>query len=418
MGRRLAFLDGLRGYAALQVVALHYLTFFAPAVGQVAPQLPHPAWQNAFIHSPLLFPADGYVAVALFFLISGMVLSGAFEQGGEFWVQAGRRSLRLGLPMAASVLLAAAWFTLWPHAHARAAALQAGNPWLATIGPLRVTCGGVLREMATGGMVLGHVGESLLPGPLARWAGLTPAAQNFNSPLWTLHLEFWGSMLLLALARLRARLSPKAHRNLTWLLLVLLITHPLDLFLIGQGFAKAFSKGFVARLEQKFWTRALAVACILLGILASSHGLPKNIGRSFERFANLTRFPMRLDAFHAYGHFGGILIFFGILLLPGARRALAGKTGIVLGRYSFSLYLVHFPILFTLTSALFVATQSWPCGAVLSVGVGLGVTAVLAVLFEHLVDAPATRLSRRLGMPRVLAQPQPGAQAQWRSTGG
>lgn len=49
--QRVCYLDGLRGFAALQVVALHYLTVFAP----------------------------GYMAVSLLSFMSGLVLTYSFE---------------------------------------------------------------------------------------------------------------------------------------------------------------------------------------------------------------------------------------------------------------------------------------------------------------------------------------------------
>ncbi len=395
--QRAAYFDGLRGYAAVQVVFLHYVSALALAIGGIAPLVPHPAWEDNFIHRPWFFLCDGYVAVSLFFLISGVVLTGSFEaSAAPAWRLVLRRLIRLGVPMVVCVLLAALWFAVWPRAHVQAAALFGPNTWLAGLGPKRVTLATVCKEFLAGGMLLGHQGETLLPPPLPRLLGLVPAEQNFNPPLWTLHLEFYGSLLVLLMVRLQAKLPARWFKTMYVTLLILLSMHPLGLFLIGFGVARLVRRPGWERYCATRWMRALAWLALIVGICASSHGLPAGWGREFERISNIFRFPMRLDAFHAYGQYGGILIFFAVLVLPGLRAWLGGPLGQVLGRYSFSLYLVHFPVLFTVTSALLVATRHMMGGVALSVAVGLVLTAVLTFGFERWVDAPATRLSRVL----------------------
>ncbi len=375
---------------------MHYTTLLAPAIGNIAPWLAHPPWEDAFIRKPWFFVADGYVAVSLFFLISGMVLTSTFASGSA-GMHVLRRLIRLGLPMGGAVLLAAFWFLVFPRAHVLAAQDFGPNPWLAALGPPRVTVGNTLNELFAGGMLLGQQGETLLPGPVGKWLGLAPAAASFNAPLWTLHLEFYGSLLVLLMARLQARMPPKAFRRVYYALLFILVMHPLDLFLLGFGAARLVRRPGWQVFAASARGRGLAVIALVLGICASSHGFPKTWGREFERICNIIRLPMRLDAFHAYGQYGAILIFFAVLALPALQRGLGARLGRGLGRYSFSLYLVHFPILFTLTSALMVALRPFADGWVAAVTGGLLVTGLVTVLFERFVDAPATRLSRRLG---------------------
>ena len=236
---RIGFLDGLRGFAAIQVVLLHYVTAFAPAIGSIDFATPHPLWQKWIINSPLFFVADGYVAVSLFFLISGTVLTHAFRNGSDgFLALSVRRLIRLGLPMAGSILLASALYLMLPHAHNEAAAILGSSNWLGSNGPVEINIGTTLKEIFVGGMLLGHVKATLLPGPVSTWIGLSPASHSYNGPLWTLHLEFYGSLMVLFLVKLEARISRVSHNYLFIALLILLFAHPLDLFLIGYRTAK------------------------------------------------------------------------------------------------------------------------------------------------------------------------------------
>src|SRR5580698_7627746 len=88
--KRIGYLDGVRGLAAMQVVFGHYAHAFAPD------------WVR-----PLGFFADGDSAVLLFFLMSGLVLTPSFERTPNALVTGlARRIVRLDLPLTASVLFA------------------------------------------------------------------------------------------------------------------------------------------------------------------------------------------------------------------------------------------------------------------------------------------------------------------------
>ncbi len=74
--RRILYLDGLRGWAALFVLFHHLLLAFAPDG--------HEAALNASpVAAPLGFLADGPLAVAIFFILSGIVLMAAVTAAQE-----------------------------------------------------------------------------------------------------------------------------------------------------------------------------------------------------------------------------------------------------------------------------------------------------------------------------------------------
>jgi peptidoglycan/LPS O-acetylase OafA/YrhL len=89
--RRITYLDGLRGVACMQVVASHYAAAFYPAMVL-----------------KLRFLTAGSTAVAVFFLISGFVLTSSFEMSAASRViLVLRRLLRLAVPAMVSVAIAA-----------------------------------------------------------------------------------------------------------------------------------------------------------------------------------------------------------------------------------------------------------------------------------------------------------------------
>src|SRR3981189_1343473 len=75
---RIAYLESIRGLAALQVLLLHFLAAFAP---DLVFSLPATAAVAGYIHlSPLYFLYDGSSAVYIFFALSGYVLTRSFER--------------------------------------------------------------------------------------------------------------------------------------------------------------------------------------------------------------------------------------------------------------------------------------------------------------------------------------------------
>ena len=75
--RRIAYLESIRGLAAIQVLLLHFFLAFAP---DLAAPNPSSALGGAIHFSPLYFLYDGYSAVYIFFCLSGYVLTRSFER--------------------------------------------------------------------------------------------------------------------------------------------------------------------------------------------------------------------------------------------------------------------------------------------------------------------------------------------------
>ena len=81
------------------------------------------------------------------------------------------------------------------------------------------------------------------------------------------------------------------------------------------------------------------------------------------------------------------------------QRPLASAAGRVLGRLSFSIYLLHFPILFTLVAF---AALHVPIGVVFVLFLLL--TLFAAIVFERWVDRPAIALSRLVAWRPISAE--------------
>jgi peptidoglycan/LPS O-acetylase OafA/YrhL len=368
---RVRYLEGLRGLAAVQVVLLHFVTAFLPDTAEHAP----PMLQVMF---------DGHTAVYVFFLISGAVLTGSFVRGGAWPGQALKRVLRLGVPVAAAAVFALVLLAAMPDAHLRAAVVS-GSGWLAMDSSGAVTLPHLLREVGLDSLLLGYR-EYTLFGPIAGYLPLLE--HSLDAPFWSLHLELYGSLLVLGLVRLRAR-SVWLHRAAIVACAVVFGTHPMFLFVLGHVCAVRLHRGGLP---------AVGAGLIVIGMAMSASkdwGAVEAVRAVIGRFAPVAA-P---DLFQFQSQLAAVALFVGVLLSPGAQWLLSRAPCCWLGGLSFGIYLIHFPILFTLGCAGFLklaAALPYPA-AVAATFAGFAVV-VLAVAwaFERWIDRPAIGLSRSL----------------------
>jgi peptidoglycan/LPS O-acetylase OafA/YrhL len=395
---RLAHLEGLRGIASLQVVALHYLSALLPGVVFIGSGAALTGWRAALASPPLSFLFDGSGAVCLFFLLSGAVLSLSFGRQPHAMVSnALRRVIRLGIPAAAALALSFVALAAMPHAHRQAARLTGSAAFLGANMNSPLTARFLAQEIALDSMVAGY--SDLTPFRVL-WRWPRPIQRSLDPPVWTLHVEFYGSLLIMFLVWVRS-ISRVAHAAMTLGALWLLISNPLVLFVVGH---------LAAPLLQSSRWRAVSgrPAAGIAGIFLVVAGIVLSVGAPLHAMAPIQAFINReatFRRFNAYGYTlqhmsGETLIFAGVLASALLQRALGARLLRSLGRLSFSIYLLHFPILFTFVSAAIIrlpSTMSTALRLGLAVMIGLGLTVILSILFERWVDRPATALSRWLG---------------------
>jgi len=397
---RLAFLDGLRGLAALQVVAQHYVLAFLPGVALADPGAFHAAWEALLAFTPLRVLFDGTFAVCLFFLLSGAVLTLSFGRSPtDLAGNAVRRLVRLWLPIMAGGVVAFVLMGALPHAHDQAAALSGSREWLGADKANPPTLTLLLREVAVDSMLAGTRDNTLFPA-LNHW--LRPLGSLLNPPVWSLHVELYGSLLILALVWFKVA-STRLHAAAVAVSGVLLIPHPLVLFVVGHLSAQRLRTGAGGDGARRPARNAMSIPMIAAGVLLSA--MPpqrwlQGIDAMLARQAVMA-LPHIYQAFTLQCMLGATLVFGGVLVGEHIQRVLATRPLRRLGQLSFGIYLVHFPILFTLASLGLTAMRShmsYTACVLAVIAGGTAVTIGAATLFERWVDRPATALSRRIGL--------------------
>jgi peptidoglycan/LPS O-acetylase OafA/YrhL len=361
---RLTSLDGLRGLAAMAVLLFHVLYLSQDYFGVFdasGPSVTGRSWWLA--RTPLHMLWAGHEAVYLFFVLSGLVLALPAVRGQILWVAYyPQRLLRLYLPVWGSLVLSVPVVVLVSRQH---------NPELSAWFNSSVPSPGLHGVLQDTVLVFG--------------------AGYVNSPLWSLRWEVLFS-LLLPLYLLGGRMAPRSLLIKTALLLVAIGTAR-ALWIGSAFFLLMFALGVVLAFHLSSMHRAATWVSrggrfawgglgLLFVLLFTSRTMALGAGPLDDVQRGVLR-GMQMG--------GVVLLVFLALHWPWLRALLQRPAVQWLGVRSFSLYLVHEPVVITI--------------GVLVPGVGvlgwlvLGVPAslLLAHVFYRVVEAPAHRLSQCVG---------------------
>lgn len=360
--------DGLRGLAALSVTVTHFVAAFFPWLlfhnyGELFPRYTgENLAAQVFGSPPLTLLYNGHFAVLIFFVLSGYVLTLPYfsraDAGDALQRRLWARYLRLNLPIAAALGLAYGAYRLgWMH-NGAAASLSGSLNWLGSFYPAGLGGIGALEEAAFGAIVLGNA--------------------SFLPPLWTLKVEFIGSLyiLLFYLAKPARRL---------WLPLLLA---GLLLYLVHREQSVYYYAIFAgSALHCLSLSRKAAWVLLALGLYFGAY-------QHFRTMYGFLPDPRVWDIKTSYNMIGAVCLCASVLSGIG-RDLLASRPVQFLGRISFSIYLLHFIVLCSLSSALYVLLPRAPFYLALQFLVYVSICVLAAWVFERWVDRPAIAVSRR-----------------------
>lgn len=354
--QRLPYFDGLRGWAALSVVIFHTGCIFSGQFSWVA-------WSSLGLLN------DGPLAVAIFFVLSGVVLSHGFlcTQDHRVLVRltAGRYP-RLMIPVAAASLIALLMM-LHGWMHNRLAAGAIGSPWL----------GDLVRLQPSWWLWLCYA----LLGAFMRDFGM----HGYGPFLWTMPIEFMGSMLMFLLLGITgwsrtARIAAGAFVAvlLSWLYPVVVV------FIVGL----LVSEILVLPRVREF--RGAGLPLFVAGWIGS---MALRDGRALP-----------------VGWLFAALVVLGVSLSPLLQRMMQLRFSAWLGRISFPLYLMHGLVICGPMSwaVLHLHAYGWPAGEIATAAIPSTVAVSLAAAQLFLpVERAAVQVSRWLGLAAVSGLPAP-----------
>lgn len=318
------YLDGVRGIAALMVVACHFANYYWPENYSSYEVLSKANSVFTFIsYTPINIIFAGNLAVCLFFVLSGFVLSiRHFENYDPLGLQgdALKRYIRLALPAAASIVFAGLLMKLQLIHPLNVSALP--NPWLDTHYNFLPTFPSMLKQ-----------------GLWDYFFSTPPGATSYNSSLWTIQTEFIGSLLVFATVALSVN-----TRYFAWVCAFMGAV-------FAQTYYVAFFIGMIlafiyARFSSKIiFHRLFSPVLLLVGIYLGT----SRIGPAWPFMEFLSAYGL--------GNFvvsiGSGLIILAVLQTKMLKTVFASSPLKWLGKVSYSVYLLHIPIIFSLNFYLF-----------------------------------------------------------------
>ena len=367
--QRLPSLDGLRGLAALVVVFHHCFltdtTFSDPFLGLTDSYAPSAGWWITY--TPLHLLWAGPEAVTVFFILSGFVLVRLAKRHGFRWLPYyPSRLLRLYLPMWAALLIA-----IGIESAAVPRVLHGWNWWLNGHTLANPTLSAVLHNA-----IIYNPNSWLL------------------TPLWSLKWEVVFSNLLPLAVILGTRFRSLALGELCLAFAVIAIGSQtnelaaiyLPMFVIGALIAH--HETAIAAQARRF----TGPAWLLLGVTAV-----------FLITSSWTFHQPTNPSFTPIETVGAALIVIAFAFCPQAKHFAERRTIQRLGKLSFSLYLVHEPIVVATAYALPPSSRNvW-----LPFLIAFPTVLAASWIFFRCVEAPSHRLARRIAGGRSASLSSP-----------
>lgn len=374
--KRFDELEGLRGVAAVIVVFYHFLLAFYLFAFLGPGQVQTRGFEDNLYGNPIMVFLSGTFAVAIFFVLSGFVLSIGFFQTGKMEIirkLAAKRYLRLMLPALAATLICFVIIKLGiSQLHTVAGITQ--SSWLAGTWLFNPDIFSALKS--------GIYDIFMVSG------------SSFNNVLWTMAYEFAGSFLVFGFIALFGK---QKHRWLGYVIISIVTFNTWFLaFVAGMVIADLYANGKLKSSTRNLWyvLPFLAGSLFLAGFpLGSTEG-------TIYQYLTLSAFDIQWNAMYlTVGAIGVMMVILGTDQIGKLFRLKAVK---VLGKYTFSMYLVHLIVLYTFAMAVFLffnsnLGMSFNRSVLLTLAASLPVIALASYFFEKYIDRPSTHLASYAG---------------------
>jgi peptidoglycan/LPS O-acetylase OafA/YrhL len=357
---RLGALDGLRGVAALVVLAHHAMLTFGPLAAPYFGQEPVGKWAALLTYSPAHLVWAGTEAVYLFFVLSGFVLARSFTVAPVPWESYFvSRLVRLYVPVAAAAALAWVTFVMFPRP-------AGGNSLWLEVSP-----------------------RTYNPTMFVKDATLLSGTSGGVTPLWSLQWEVLFSVLLPVFLVVGRRfhagllLTSAIALSACGVALHNSVLSYLPMFMVGVGLYRVSASLEKLRIRVDArgagWTWGVGVplfaVTLLLTVAAWWHPA-------------ISENPLMNAGARMLSLVGVAGVVVAAIIWRPWSRLLESRIVQWCGAISFSLYLVHEPLI---KAAAFVSPGSAPV-----ILAAIGVSIAVAWVFYVACERPVHRLARRL----------------------
>ena len=370
------YLDSLRGIAAIVVVCTHFIQAFYPYAVFGGNYHQQSSFETFFHWPPFSLAVSGHFAVCLFFVLSGFVLATGHMKSQShastrLLKAMIKRPIRLGGMVAFSVLLGFALQKCGLFLNQPVSLLTGSRPWFSSFWLESVSIPSFASDMMF---------------------GLFSNSAEYNPPMWSIHKELKGSFIVFLYLLVRIRLSTNQRTVLLTALFLILFNSIYVGFVIGIAFAELdrlpFADRVKALLKNRMWI-------LMIGLLVGMQPYYlQTSGPSTPAWAILGKFGTG-----GFSMLGASVVFGCVLFSRPFQKVLDHRVLSYVGSVSYAMYAMHFLLLGSLTSWLYlnlVGGLGHFYATVTSVVATIPVLLVLSHVVTRTVDCPSNSLSNWL----------------------
>lgn len=380
-GNKIKCLEGIRGAAAFIVVLHHFTLGFYPAYYSM--NLAEGHMDNGQVEkmvgtSPLNFFVNGSMAVSIFFVLSGIVLSYRFFQTKNVEILRGlaiKRYPRLMLPVLFATLLFYAVKFFGGVYSSEAGIITKSLWWLSTNGNFNMNFFVMLQTTV--------------------WDVFFKSNNVYLTVLWTLGTEMYGSFLVFAI------LALFGQTRLRWVIYSLIFMYFIGMM---QAYYLAFLIGIILsdlmvnkpQIFKQFSNFFILIPSLIIGFYLASYpasGFVK-IEETIYHYITFDNFGLR----ELYHTLGATLLIFSVLCSSFLQKAFTNRASLFLGKISFSMYLLHPIVIASFSSYLIIRFKNWEYynNAVLLIFIlTLILTFIISYLMTIFIDKKSIKLSHK-----------------------
>jgi peptidoglycan/LPS O-acetylase OafA/YrhL len=388
---RIKYIEGMRGLAALFVLFEHVVCAFYPVLFPYPAASPIPLEDLAaqsiliktFVFTPLNIFFNGLFAVMIFLIISGYVISyNCFHSRDENYVTASffKRYFRLTIPILISCIIT--YFLLKVGAFYNGqASLESQSSWFSQF----YNCDANFFNMIKFVLYDEYINFS------------KEDLYCYNSTLWMMSSMLQGSFLVYAFYALFARSSSRLRIFIYITLIIIFSKSPILAVILGMILFDMDANNIFQNVNK----------IILLIILLPGIYLGSVIRLDFPFYTILDidfmkeYFGSAAIACHIYHIIGGFLLFFALSRLSFSIKVFSSKVAVYLGKISFSIYILHFIVISSLSSYIFVwlknnTNASNELSFIVTSVMTIVVTILLSHIFHHYIELKSINWSQSL----------------------
>ncbi|WP_292374455.1 acyltransferase family protein [Methanosarcina sp. UBA411] len=373
MTDKINYLDGLRGIAAINVMIMHFFILLVPAIIYSDRMPSHfGGLEQLFSSTPLGLIGAGNFSVCIFFVLSGYVLTYKYFRTKDKKIiisGAVRRYIRLFVPVFAAIILAFLLASTGVFHYYIETVMISGNNNYANYWTFTPDIVDAVKQ--------------------AVWGSFFAGEDTYNPVLWTMTIEFYGSMLVFAMALLFG--VQRTRWTFYLAAAVLFFNSYYFAFVIGMVLADTFnSKTSMFKTDNKIILSILLISGLFLG----SYPVGTVTNDSLYGFLNNGLFQTPKLTYHILG---AGMIMYVLLNSRWLQNIFSSSVLVFLGKISYSLYLIHFLVISSFTCALFLflhSVFSYGTAVFISCFLSLLLIIPLSYLFYKYVDMAGVRISK------------------------